>query len=209
MNGFNPEVDDYFINGCMRCELGGTAACKVHKWEEELDYLRNLVVSTGITEERKWSMPCYTYLKKNVLIIGAFKESCILSFFKGSLLQDEAGILELPGENDAAGRVFRFTNLQQLKDAEEHLRAYIYEAMELEKSGAKVVSKSVEEFEIPEELQAYFDRDVEFKEAFDSLTPGRRKAYIIHFASAKQSKTRIARIEKYYDWILMGRGMMD
>jgi uncharacterized protein YdeI (YjbR/CyaY-like superfamily) len=157
----------------------------------------------------KWSQPVYTLDNSNIVLIGAFKESCIISFFKGALLKDTQGILGKPGENTQVGRWIKFTNIQQITDLESTIKAYIYEAIEVEKSGAKVVLKGLDEYEIPEELQHKFDEDLSFKIAFNKLTPGRQKSYLLHFSSTKQSQTRIARIEKCIPKILIGKGFNE
>ena len=204
----NPEVDIYFEEGCGRCPLGGTDDCKVHSWTQELAYLRQIVLACGLQEERKWGAPCYTYQGKNVLMIAAFKESCSLSFFKGSLLSDEKQVLEKPGKNSQAARLFRFTETEQIAAIQDYIKACIFEAIEIEKAGVKV------EFNpnpgpLPEELIHAFAHDPVLKSAFENLTPGRQRGYILHFSQAKQSKTRLARIEKCSPMILNGIGLHD
>ncbi|RPG38495.1 MAG: hypothetical protein CBB72_000985 [Muricauda sp. TMED12] len=200
------EIDHYLSEGCGRCSLGGTPECKVHSWQDELKYLRRLVLDCGLTEELKWSMPCYTHQSKNILMITAFKNNCTLSFFKGSLLKDEQGILEKPGENSQVARVLRFTQVDQISTLENVLKAYIYEAIEVEKAGLQVKLKKTAEFDMPEELQNKLDEDEAFKTAFEALTPGRQRGYMLHIAQAKQSKTRINRIEKCIPNIYKGKG---
>ncbi|WP_423801167.1 YdeI/OmpD-associated family protein [Neobacillus sp. SAB-20_R2A] len=204
----NPKVDKYLIDGCMRCPLGATPDCKVNNWPEELEKLRMIVLDCGLTEELKWGVPCYTFQKSNVLIISAFKEYCSLSFFKGSLLKDAHRILEKPGENTQAGRLVKFTNVKQIVELEPILKAYIHEAIEVEKAGLKVEFKKDPE-PIPEELQNKFEDIPALKTAFDALTPGRQRAYILHFSAPKQSKTRVSRIEKCMEKILAGKGLND
>ncbi|MFC4802674.1 YdeI family protein [Neobacillus sp. GCM10023253] len=204
----NPKVDKYLIDGCMRCPLGATPDCKVNNWPEELEKLRMIVLDCGLTEELKWGVPCYTFQKSNVLIISAFKEYCSLSFFKGALLKDAHRILEKPGENTQAGRLVKFTNVKQIVELEPVLKEYIYEAVEAEKAGLKVNTKKNPE-PIPEELQNKFEDIPALKTAFDALTPGRQRAYILHFSAPKQSKTRVSRIEKYMEKILAGKGLND
>ncbi|MCB0641494.1 MAG: YdeI/OmpD-associated family protein [Phaeodactylibacter sp.] len=205
----NPAVDDYLSEGCGRCPLGGTPECKVHRWTQELVHLRRIVLECGLEEARKWGVPCYTYQDGNVLIVSAFNDYCALSFFKGSLLKDELGLLEKPGENSQAARLFRFTNLPQILDQEDILKAYIFEAIEIEKAGLDVAYKATSEFDVPDELVDVFDDDPQFREAFEALTPGRQRGYLLHFSGAKQSKTRKARIEKYRKQIFDGKGMHD
>lgn len=204
----NPKVDKYLIDGCMRCPLGATPDCKVNNWPEELEKLRMIVLDCGLTEELKWGVPCYTFQKSNVLIISAFKEYCSLNFFKGALLKDAHRILEKPGENTQAGRLVKFTNIKQIVDLEPVLKEYIYEAVEAEKAGLKVNTKKNPE-PIPEELQNKFAEIPTLKTAFDALTPGRQRAYILHFSAPKQSKTRVSRIEKCMEKILAGKGLND
>ncbi|MBU3821477.1 YdeI/OmpD-associated family protein [Flavobacteriaceae bacterium XHP0103] len=204
----NPEVDAYFIDGCGRCNLYATPECKVHSWAKELKLLRSLVLSCGLTEELKWSQPCYTNNDKNILLVTAFKDYCCISFFKGVLLKDEQNILEAPGENTQSGRLFKFTNVNQIKNNEALIKAYIFEAVEIEKAGLKVAFKKNPE-PIPIELKEAFKTNPELKTAFEALTPGRQRGYILHFSQAKQSKTRVARIKKYIPKILAGKGFHD
>ncbi|MFX4300785.1 YdeI/OmpD-associated family protein [Alicyclobacillus tolerans] len=197
----NPKIDAYLSEGCMRCRLGGTPNCKVHSWQEELKKLRAILLDCGLTEELKWSQPCYTYQKRNVLIMAAFKDYCAINFFKGSLLKDTNGILI---EHTQAGRQIRFTNIRDIVEMEPILKAYVYEAIEVEKSGLKPhVEKNPEP--IPEEFQKKLDEIPALKTAFEALTPGRQRAYIIYFSAPKQSKTRESRIEKYMQQILDGK----
>jgi uncharacterized protein YdeI (YjbR/CyaY-like superfamily) len=169
----------------------------------------DLMRQTELKEEIKWSMPCYTFGGKNVAMIAAFKEYCTISFFKGSLLKDPAGILTFAGENSQSAKLFKVTSLQQLLDHSEALLAYVKEAIALEQSGAKVQTKSANEYPLPEELVQKLEEDPQFKTAFFALTPGRQRGYIIHFNGAKQSQTRFARIEKCTPAILQGKGMND
>ena len=202
-------AEEYFIEGCGRCSLGGTPECRVNKWANELALLRQIILSCGLEEECKWGHPTYTYKKANVLILGAFKDNCTISFLKGVLIQDEAGLLQKPGENSQSGRVMRFTNVNQILPIESEIRAYIFEAIEIEKAGLKVETKPATEITLPEELSAQFKLDPKFEAVFRSLTPGRQKGYIYFIADAKQSKTRESRIEKYRAHIMAGKGMMD
>lgn len=204
----NPEVDLYLEQGCGRCPLVGTPECKVHDWEEELKQLRLIILESGLTEEVKWSVPCYTYQGSNVLILSAFKNYCSVSFFKGSLLKDPRKVLLKPGKNSQAARLFKYTSVAQITDSEHILKDYIREAIEIEKSGEKVKFKKNPE-PVPEELQAKFDEDPALQEAFEALTPGRQRGYIIHFSGAKQSSTRQRRIEKYITKIKEGKGFHD
>ncbi|AEM72219.1 Domain of unknown function DUF1801 [Allomuricauda ruestringensis DSM 13258] len=202
----NPEIDAYLLEGCGRCALGGTPKCKVHNWQEELKYLRRVVLDCGLTEERKWGVPCYTHNGSNILMVAAFKDNCTLSFFKGALLRDNHKILEKPGENTQSGRVIRFTDVERIAALEPVLKTYIFEAIEVEKSGLKVNFKKASEYEIPEEFQKRLDGDPELKAAFNALTPGRQKGHLLYFSSAKQSKTRESRIDKSVPKIFDGKG---
>ncbi|MDP5170492.1 MAG: YdeI/OmpD-associated family protein [Bacteroidia bacterium] len=205
----NPEVDPYFTDGCGRCPLGGTPACKVHLWPEELRQLRRIVLSTGLTEALKWGVPTYTFQGKNVAIVSAFKEYCALSFFKGVLLEDAHQILQKPGENTQSARLIRFTDTRQLVEMEPILKAYLFEAMEVEKAGLKVEFKKVSAFSIPEEFQQKLQEHPDLKAAFEALTPGRQRGYLLHFSQPKQAKTREARVEKCIPKILDGKGMQE
>jgi uncharacterized protein YdeI (YjbR/CyaY-like superfamily) len=202
-------ADGYFIDGCGRCSLGGTPECRVNKWANELALLRQIILSCGMQEECKWGHPTYTYKNANVLILAAFKENSTLSFLKGALIQDEAGLLQKPGENSQSARVMRFTSVNQILPIESEIRAYIFEAIEIEKAGLKVETKPATEITLPEELSAQFKLDPKFEAAFRSLTPGRQKGYIYFISEAKQSKTRESRIEKYRAHIMAGKGMTD
>lgn len=209
MNTFNPAVDLYFIDGCGRCPLGGTPQCKVHFWEAELAQLRMIALECGLKEELKWKHPCYTIDGHNVILLGAFKEYCLISFIKGALLKDEFEILEMPGENAHSGRVIRFNNVEKIIEKEAIIKNLIHQAIEIEKAGLKVKSKDVSEYDFPEELLLKFEELPAFKAAFEALTPGRQKGYLLHFSQAKQSKTRMDRIEKYMDKIFAGKGWQD
>lgn len=204
----NKTVDNYLVEGCGRCPLGSTPDCKVNKWVPELELLRMIVLDCGLTEESKWGVPCYTFKNSNVLIVSAFKNHCAISFFKGSLLSDTKKILEKPGENSQAARLIKFKNTERIRGIETDIKAYIYEAVEVEKAGLKVKFKKNNE-PIPEELEKKFIEDPILKTAFESLTPGRRRGYIIFFSAPKQSRTRESRIEKSIGKILNGEGLND
>lgn len=204
----NPKVDLFLEEGCGRCKLYQTPDCKVHQWQELLVNLREIVLSCGLKEELKWAQPCYTFKGKNVLIVSAFKAHATISFFKGSLLNNEHQLLVSPGENSQATRQLNYTNLTELLAQKDQIKALIFEAIELEKQGKKVVFKKKTE-EQPEELKALFDQDSDFRVAFEALTPGRQRGYLIYFSQAKQSATRIKRIEKYRSLILQGLGIHD
>ena len=191
----NPKVDGYLR--------------KAKKWQEELKKLRMIILDCQLTEELKWGKPCYTFQKSNIVIIQGFKEYCALLFFKGALLNDANGILIKPGKNTQAGRQIRFTNVREIVEMETILKAYIYEAIEVEKAGLKVNFKKTTEFIIPEEFQNRLDEIPALKTAFDALTPGRQRAYILYFSAPKQSKTRESRVEKCMQQILNGKGLND
>ena len=209
MHTSSPLVDLFFIDGCGRCKLYKTAACKVHTWKLELQALRQIALNSGLTEELKWKQPCYTLEGKNIIIVSAFKESCIINFMKGALLKDTKGILEMPGENSNSARFIRFTNIERVLELQETILDYIKEAIEIEKSGKKIISKKVEEYPIPDELIKEFESDIVFKNAFYSLTPGRQKSYLIFYSAAKQSATRTSRILKSKEAIFNGKGMNE
>jgi uncharacterized protein YdeI (YjbR/CyaY-like superfamily) len=209
MNKTNPKVDVYFTAGCGRCPLVNTPECKVHNWDAELAKLREIVLDCGLTEELKWSHPVYTFQKNNVILLGAFKEYCVLNFLKGALLKDAAGILSKPGENTQSARVIRFTDVREIIKLEAIIKAYIYEAVELEKAGLKFEFKETKDFELPEELTVKFAENTAFQTAFFALTPGRQRGYILHFSQPKQSKTRESRVEKCLPQILIGKGLND
>ena len=191
----NPSVDPFFMN--------------LKVWREELLVLRSLVLECGLTEELKWSAPCYVQGKSNVIIIQGFKEYCALMFFKGALLKDEKGLLRAPGQNTQSGRLIPFTSLEQIIEQADVLKAYIHEAIDNEKAGLKVVHKQVSDYPVPEELTDMFLKKPALKKAFEDLTPGRQRAYLLHFSEPKQSATRVTRIERMEDKIMNGKGMTD
>ena len=193
----------------MRCKYGGTPDCKVNTWREHLKLLRNIVIDCGLTEDFKWKQPCYTYNDRNVLLVTAFKEFATISFFKGALLSDSQGLMAAPGDNSQAYRQLRFTSIDQILELEAEIRAYIFEAIEIEKAGLKINFAQKEELVYPEELTEILNKDARLKEAFENLTPGRQRGYILFFSAAKQSQTRKTRIEKYIPNILTGKGMQD
>lgn len=174
-----------------------------------MERLRTIVLDCGLTEDFKWRQPCYTFDQSNIVIIHGFKEYCALLFFKGALLADPHGILIRQTENVQAGRQIRFTSLREIVEMEPILKDYIYEAIEVEKAGLKVESKRDTELTLPEELQSKFDENPALKTAFEALTPGRQRAYVLYFSQPKQSKTRESRIEKCIPQILAGKGLND
>ncbi|MFD2045794.1 YdeI family protein [Ornithinibacillus salinisoli] len=191
----NPKVDEYLS--------------KATKWKEEFVKLRNIILECELTEDYKWMHPCYTFEKKNIVLIHGFKEYCALLFHKGALLKDSHGILIQQTENVQAARQIRFTNVREIVEMETILKSYIKEAIEVEKAGLEVNIKKDRAFNIPEELQSKFDEIPALKTAFEALTPGRQRAYILYFSKAKQSKTRTSRVEKYMQQILDGKGLND
>jgi uncharacterized protein YdeI (YjbR/CyaY-like superfamily) len=203
------QVDTYFIDGCGRCALGGTPECKVHKWQQELATLRQYLLDCGLEEVAKWGMPCYTFQNNNLILLSAFKDYCSLNFFKGALLSNSDGLLESLTENVQSARVIKFTNVQEVIERENSIKNSIYEAIEVEKEGLKVVMKKTADFEVPEELQQKLEGNPAFKTAFEALTPGRQRGYLLFFAAPKQSKTRISRIENAMPQIFNGKGIHD
>ncbi|RLJ32672.1 uncharacterized protein YdeI (YjbR/CyaY-like superfamily) [Chryseobacterium sp. 7] len=179
------------------------------QWKKEFEKLRTIALSTELVEDLKWGCPCYTYEGKNIFLIHGFKEYCALLFFKGALMKDTDHILIQQSKNVQAARQIRFTNVEQINDLEKILQAYMFEAVEIEESGAKVEMKKTKEFEMVEEFQSKLDENPALSEAFKVLTPGRQRAYLLHFSSAKQSKTREARIEKCIPQIMDGIGLND
>lgn len=194
-NKTNPKVDAFLS--------------KAEAWREEFKKLRAIVLDCELTEEFKWGHPCYTFQDSNIVLIHGFKDYCALLFFKGALLKDDAGILIQQTENVQAGRQIRFTTIQDILKQENALKAYIHEAIEVEKAGLKVDFKKTREFAMPEEFQTRLNEDSDLKAAFEALTPGRQRGYLLYFSSAKQAKTREARIEKYRQPILDGKGLDD
>jgi uncharacterized protein YdeI (YjbR/CyaY-like superfamily) len=178
-------------------------------WQKETDALRQVALDCGLTEELKWGKPCFTFLKKNIAIVIPLKESCAFSFFKGALLKDPKHILERIGEHTQAGRWIKFTSVREIAAVRSTLKDYLREAIELEKSGAKVELKKPSDHPIPEELQKRLDENPVLRAAFAKLTPGRRKSYVFHISSAKQAKTRAARAEKCEPMIVSGRGFLE
>jgi uncharacterized protein YdeI (YjbR/CyaY-like superfamily) len=204
----NPLVDQYFLQGCGRCSLHGTPNCKVHFWTTELYELRRIALESGLTEDLKWGVATYCYEGKNVAMVSAFKDYASLSFFKGALLTDMDKILHSPGENSQAARLLRFKSPENVLELEQMIKAFIREAIELEKSGKKVeFNKNPEP--VPVELEQKMEENPNLAAAFKALTPGRQRGYILFFSAPKQSATRVNRIEKMIPQILAGKGMND
>lgn len=191
----NPKVDFFFE--------------KPSQWQEEYKLLRSLALDCDLTEELKWGKPCYTLNSSNIVLIHGFKEYCALLFHKGALLNDEQNLLIQQTENVQAARQLRFASYDQIHDMQDEIKAYIKDAIRVEKAGLKVELKKTAEYEMPKELQEKLNADSELEEAFYSLTPGRQRGYLLYFSQAKQAKTRIARIEKYIPHILAGKGFND
>ena len=202
-----PNVETYFNEGCGRCSKMATPLCRVRTWEKELQLLRSIILECGLVEELKWSHPCYTFQNKNIIMLGTTKAFCAISFFKGALLADTQQILVTQTENMQATRQLQFTGIDQIASIETSIRSYIFEAIEIEKSGIKIQYKTPDEMVIPEEFQQKLNEDEALRIAFEGLTPGRKKAYLLFFSQAKQSKTRLARVEKWIPTIKQGKGM--
>ncbi|CAN5501628.1 YdeI family protein [soil metagenome] len=195
MSKTNPKVDFYFT--------------KAKQWKDEFTLLRKIILACGLAEELKWGCAAYTLDGTNIVLIHGFKEYCALLFFKGALMKDAKGLLIQQTENVQAARQLRFTELKEIKKLENVIKAYVRNAVEVEKSGAKVEKKATKDFPVPEEFQIQLDEIPELKKAFAALTPGRQRAYLLHFAGAKQSATRTARVEKNMQQILAGKGLDD
>ncbi len=179
------------------------------KWKEEFKKLRLILLDSDLTEEFKWHQPCYTFQGKNVAVLGAMKESCVLAFFKGALLKDVHGVLTAPGKNSQSTRWIKFASVREIAEMKSILKAYIREAIEIERSGLKVKLRKTSDLKFPEEFETLLDEFPDFRAAFDRLTPGRQRGYIYHFSSAKQSKTRESRVLKCMPKILRGMGLLD
>ena len=191
----NPKVDFYFD--------------KTSKWQKELEQLRRIALDCQLTEELKWGTPCYTFQGKNIVLIHDFKEYCAFLFFKGALLSNADGILIQQSKNVQAARQIRFTNVEEIVEMQTILKAHIYEAIEVEKAGSEVKFKKTEEFILVEEFKKRLDELPDLKKVFEALTPGRQRAYMLHFSAPKQSKTRESRVEKCIPQILDGKGLND
>lgn len=191
----NPEVDDFLE--------------KAEKWRDEFEKLRQIILDCNLTEELKWGNPCYTYQGKNIVLIHGFKEYCALLFFKGALLRDPGGILIRQTDNVQSARQARFTNIGEIAPLAETIKAYVFEAVEIEKAGLKVELKRTSDYKIPEEFGMILTKNPALRAAFEALTPGRQRAYLMFFSQPKQEKTRVQRIEKSIPQILGGKGLND
>jgi len=195
MNKMNPKVDEFLA--------------KSKFWQAELATMRKIILDTELSEELKWRQPCYTHENKNIIILGGFKEYCAIMFFQGALLKDPRGLLIQQTENVQAARQIRFTSVKEILEMDTIIKAYIQEAIEVEKAGLKVKYKKTADFTIPEEFQQKLNEHPALRTAFEALTPGRQRAYLHYFSQAKQSKTRESRVEKYIPQILDGLGLND
>ena len=191
----NPKVDTYII--------------ELSKFKKEIEQLRAIVLDCGLVEELKWGVPCYTYKKSNIIMLGTFKDFCIISFLKGVLLNDAEGILSQQGENTQSSRVIKFTDAKDIVKLKSTIKVYIFEAIEIENAGLKVELKKTEDYAMPEELTATLKKDAKLKKAFENLTPGRKRGYLLHFSGSKQSQTRQSRIDACTPRILKGKGIHD
>lgn len=208
MKKLNPKVDKYMIDGCMRCKYGATPMCKVNNWRIELETLRSIILESELTEELKWGAPCYTYQNKNVVLLSALKDAVVISFLKGSLLDDKKNILTKAGENSHVARIIKFTKLSEITKLKADILSFIKSAIEIENKGLKVV-KETNTTKIPVELEETLENDPALKKAFYALTPGKQRGYGIYFSQPKQAQSRINRIEKCREKILKGEGLHD
>jgi uncharacterized protein YdeI (YjbR/CyaY-like superfamily) len=205
----NPQVNTILAEGCGRCKLVGTPQCRIIIRNSEMKELRGIALESGLEEEVKWGFPAYTFKKKNIFMLGSFKEYSSIMFFKGALLSDTDNILVQPTENSNTGRQLRFTNTKEILKLKRNILSYIFEAIEIEKSGAKIEVKKTSDYTMPEELNTKFKELPELKTAFEKLTPGRQRGYLLHFSQAKQSATRLSRIEKNMEAIFNGKGLNE
>lgn len=203
-----PSVDHYFLDGCGRCERYATERCSARVWSELLHHLREVMLESGLKEELKWSAPCYTHNGKNVAMIGAFKDNCVISFFKGALIPEDRGILVKPGEYSQESRVVRFRDVSEVVKYREDLLYFLQKAIAIEESGLRI-EESSKVVELPIEMKERFAEDKTLARAFYALTPGRQRGYIMHIGSAKNASTRISRLNKCEEKILSGKGFME
>ncbi len=201
-------IDAYLQRGCGRCDRYDTPDCKVHSWQEVLVALREVALQCGLTEECKWSQPCYTHAGKNIVMIAAFNDNCTLSFFRGALLSDPKGILEKPGVNSQVARVVRFHDVAAVHNLSSQLKELIKQAIDVARSGERVQTDKRPE-PMPAELQSALAADTALNKAFTALTPGRQRSYILHVSAAKQAATRASRVEKCREKILRGEGFNE
>lgn len=202
-------IDRYLEAGCGRCPLGGTPDCKTLLWIDPIHAVRDILLDLPLVEEMKWGSPCYTHGGRNIAILSALKDGATLGFFKGALLADPHGLLHKAGENSQSARYLTFTSVKEVAAVSAAIRSYVLEAIANEKAGLNVESKAVTEADYPEELHQVFAEDPVLKAAFEALTPGRQRGYLIHFKGAKQAATRLSRIEKCVPLIFQGKGMQD
>lgn len=203
------DIQSYFTDGCGRCNFSGTPNCKVITWSKEMLLLREILNSCGMVETMKWGSPVYMVGTTNTIMLAAFKGFASINFFKGVLLQDEAQQLVFAGDNSQSAKQWRFTSLNEIIEQKDLIKAYIFEAIELERIGAQVEKPASKDIELPEELLAAFEKNPQLKLAFEKLTPGRQRSHVIFISGAKQSATRASRVEKNSPKILAGKGMHD
>lgn len=202
-------IEAFLLNGCGRCSLTGTPACKIHLWDKEVDLLRNSLSTTRLKEEMKWGFPTYTLNGKNVAILHVFKHNVGITFFKGSLLKDELNLLQAPTDALQEGRQFRFTSFDEIQSKLGAIENYIEEAIALEENGIQLPKRNPTSITFPEELLEAFEEDTDFEKKFRLLTPGRQRGYVLYYTSAKQRTTRIARIERSKEAIFNGKGLNE
>jgi uncharacterized protein YdeI (YjbR/CyaY-like superfamily) len=199
-------VEEYLLDGCGRCSLFATDDCKVRRWPQELNLLREIALECGLEEQIKWGVPCYSLKNKNICMVSAFKDDACLSFFKGALLNDENGLLQKPGENSQASRMLKFNSVKKIADQRTEIKSLIFQAIEIENLGLKIEFNQKNHLVYPDELLQAFEHDEAFRKAFEALTPGRKRSHILHYTSAKQEKTKVSRIEKSRSSVFAGKG---
>jgi uncharacterized protein YdeI (YjbR/CyaY-like superfamily) len=202
-------VEEYLTDGCGRCSHYATPSCKVHSWKKELIQFRRIVLSCGLKEEIKWSMPCYTHKGKNLLVIAAFKNYASINFFKGAIIQDPEMLLEKAGENSQAGRLLKMTTASEIIQNEDYIRALIFEAIRVEEAGLKVETKPISDILIPEALQEILDKHPKVAAAYEALTPGRKRSHILYISGAKQTATQEKRALQCAEKIVAGKGWLE
>jgi uncharacterized protein YdeI (YjbR/CyaY-like superfamily) len=204
----NTSVESYLSEGCGRCARFRTPSCKVHAWAETLVALRALLRATELDETMKWGAPCYTLGGKNVVLLGAFNDACVLSFFKGALLRDERGLLSVPGPNARIGRTLRFAGADEVRSLRAEILGFVAQAIALERAGVKIPRGQVEE-PLPAALAGRLAEDEALRRAFEALTPGRRRSHALYVGAAKGAETQVRRVERCVGAILAGRGFQE
>lgn len=202
-------VDEFIESGCGRCDKAGTPECKVMPFKEVLEALRKMLRATELEEAAKWGVPCYMYQGRNVVLISALKDHCCISFFDGTLLADPTGLLQQPSNNVQHDRIVKLRSMLEFTQQKPVIEDLIQQALQLAKDGKKVAYDKSVMPDWPDELIETFELDPEYQEAFEALTPGRQKGYLLHFNQAKQAKTRVSRIAKVRDKVMAGKGMQD